>query len=108
MFVWDSKRALADTDFLSNFMNPTTPRLSLAVSWLRLSIKIWFLQLLQHHTHTPRQTRAACRASIVLVVPVLCVWAREKGAENKFILQIEQISEKIIRLKQIDSIPFFT
>ena len=39
----------------------------------------------------------------------LCVWAgeRENGAENKFILQIEQISEKIIRLKQIDSIHFY-
>ena len=33
---------------------------------------------------------------------------RAKGAENKFILQIEQISEKIIRLKrQIDSIHFY-
>ena len=30
-----------------------------------------------------------------------------KKSENKFILQIEQISEKIIRLKQIDSIHFY-
>ena len=30
-----------------------------------------------------------------------------QSEENKFILQIEQISEKIIRLKQIDSIHFY-
>ena len=37
----------------------------------------------------------------------VCERERENGAENKFILQIEQISEKIIRLKQIDSIHFY-
>ena len=37
----------------------------------------------------------------------VCAGERAKRAENKFILQIEQISEKIIRLKQIDSIHFY-
>ena len=96
------------TLILSNFMNPRQSSLS----DLDLVSKFdFFSSALAPHTHA--------RAHLVVLllfwwVPRVqgarraCEWApRPKGAENKFILQIEQISEKIIRLKQIDSIHFY-